>query len=449
MGKKIFTPHIISLSFLVLIILGSLLLSLPISSANGVAVSYLDALFTSTTSVCVTGLVTLPIATTWSLFGKIVIFFLIQIGGLGVITLSSYIGILLHQKFSLSENLLLKNSLNLESLSGIRQFVNKIVIGSLLIEIVGSIGYMIVFIPQYGLAGIWYSVFNSVSAFCNAGIDILGPNSLCEYINNPTINIITMLLIIVGGIGFIVWIDVYNVLKKIKNYKFKWYKYLSLQSKIVIITTFILILIGAIFFFLFEYDNFLTLGNLSLSDKIMASLFQSVTTRTAGFATLPQENFRNSSCLVSFVLMFIGGSPIGTAGGIKTVTFFILIVSAYSVLRGKEEISVFNRHINKVYLLKAITIFFASGITLFVFTILLSLSVDTDFINILYETVSATGTVGLSRNLTGSLNELGKIIIICNMFFGRIGPISLMTSFLVKRKSEKNIRNPKESIIVG
>ena len=326
------TTHMIMLSFLAVILVGSLLLSLPISSANGKAVPYLDALFTATTATCVTGLVTLPTVTTWSVFGQVIILVLIQVGGLGVITIMSAIMILLQKRMGINSRLLLQDALNLNSLSGIVRFVKRVLLGTFLVEGIGALLYMIEFVPEYGLRGIWISVFTSISAFCNAGIDIIAENSLCNYATNPLINAVTSLLIILGGIGYIVWWDMMGLGKRTAQKKHMSFRNLSLHSKIAIVTTLILIFGGGVLILLFEYDNPLTIGNLSIFDKIQVSLFQSISTRTAGFATVPQQNLTNASSILCLLLMSIGGSPVGTAGGIKTVTVAVLVVSAIATI---------------------------------------------------------------------------------------------------------------------
>ena len=448
MMKKKFslsTTQIIMLSFLVVILMGSLLLALPISSASGEPVAYLDALFTATTATCVTGLVTLPTATTWSGFGQVVILLLIQIGGLGVITIMSAVMILLHKRMGIGDRLLLQDAFNLNSLSGIIRFVKRVLLGTFLVEGLGALLYMTVFIPEFGLKGIWISIFTSISAFCNAGMDIIGETSLCNYATNPVINIVTSLLIILSGIGYIVWWDVMSLANK----KHRGFRHLSLHSKIAIATTMILILGGGFLIFLFEYDNPLTIGNLSLFDKIQVSLFQSVTTRTAGFATVPQQDLTNASSILCLLLMFIGGSPVGTAGGIKTVTFAVLAVSALATIQSKQEVSLFNRTISKQTVNKAVAVTMMSFAIMFTSTILLSAVTHADALDVLYETVSATATVGLSRDLTPYLNGAGKAIIICTMYLGRVGPISLALALNSNKKHQNIIKNPIEDISVG
>jgi len=439
------TTQIIMLSFLIVILMGSLLLSLPISTADGEAVSYMDALFTATTATCVTGLVTLPTATTWSIFGQVVILLLIQVGGLGVITLMSAVMILLNRRMGISDRLLLQDALNLNSLSGIVRFVKRVLLGTFLVEGAGALLYMTVFVPEFGPRGIWISLFTSISAFCNAGIDIIAENSLCSYATNPIINLVTGLLIILSGIGYIVWWDVL----RLANQKHRRLRHLSLHSKIAITTTLILIFGGGILIFLFEHNNPLTLGSLSLFDQIQISLFQSVTTRTAGFATIPQEYLTNPSAILCLLLMFIGGSPVGTAGGIKTVTFAVLVVSALATIQNKQEVTLFHRTISKQTVNKAVAVTMMSFSILFTSAILLSAVTDAGVLDIFFETVSATATVGLSRDLTPSLNTAGKAIIIGTMYLGRVGPISLALALNSGKKYKNIIKNPTEEISVG
>ena len=437
------------LSFLGLILLGSLLLWLPISAADGKPAPYLDALFTATTATCVTGLVTLPTFSTWSIFGQITILILIQIGGLGVVTTVSAVMILLHKRMGIGNRLLLQDAFNLNSLSGVVRFVKRVMVGTFLVEGVGALCYMFVFVPEFGAKGIWISLFTAISAFCNAGIDIIGPNSLCDYATNPIINTVTILLIILSGIGYLVWWDVLQTVKKAAGKHRRIFRNLTLHSKISITTTLILVFGGGILIFLFEYHNPETIGQLSWFDKTQVALFQSVTTRTAGFASVPQENLTNASSILSLLLMFIGGSPVGTAGGIKTVTFTVLAVSALATIQNKNEVSLFHRNISKQAVNKAVAVTAMSFGILFISTLLLSAVTDADALDILYETVSATATVGLTRNLTASLTGAGKAIIIATMYLGRVGPISLALALNSSKKKTNIIKNPTEDISVG
>ena len=443
------TTQIIMLSFLCAILIGSLLLSLPISTKSGESVSYIDALFTATTATCVTGLVTLPTVTTWSVFGQVIILILIQIGGLGIITIMAGLMVALHRKIGLRDSQLISDAFNITSLSGLTSFVKKVVIGTFIVEGIGALLYMPVFIPDFGAKGIWISIFNSVSAFCNAGIDIIAENSLCNYAVNPLINIVTGILVMLGGLGYIVWWDILRVLKDSKTLKWKCFKKLTLHSKIVLAATAVLIVGGAGVIFILEYNNPLTLKDCSLFDKLQISFFQSITTRTAGFATIPQENLTNATAIVCLLLMFIGGSPVGTAGGIKTVTMVVLLATAYSTIRNKNEVTLFNRSLSRQITRKAVAVTGMSFVIMFLSTVFLAVAVDASALDIIYETVSATATVGLTRNLTPFLNTWGKIIIIATMYFGRIGPISLAVAFQSKKESVNNIKNPTEEISVG
>lgn len=443
------TTQMIMLSFLIAVFLGSVLLVLPISSANGKAVPYIDALFTATTSICVTGLVTLPTVSAWSFFGQVVILFLIQIGGLGIITIMSGVMISLHQRVGMKDRMLIQDAFNLNTLSGMVRFIKKVLIGTFLVEGIGALLYMTVFVPEYGVRGVWISLFNAISAFCNAGIDILSENSLCDYALNPMINIVTNLLIILGGIGYIVWWDVIKVLKDLRKKKLRCFSGLTLHSKIALSVTLILIFGGALVFFVFEYHNPLTMKDYSLFDKLQLSMFQSVTTRTAGFATIPQQNLTNASAIFSLLLMFIGGSPVGTAGGIKTVTIAVLVCAAFATVKNQEEVVLFHRTISKQAIRKAVAVVCISFIIMFTSTLLLAAVTDADALDLVYETVSATATVGLTRNLTPLLNLWGKLIVIVTMYLGRVGPISLVIAFSAKKEKINAIKNPVEEISVG
>ena len=450
--KKKFAPsttQVILLSFLVTILAGSALLALPISSATGEAVPYPDALFMATTSTCVTGLVTLPTVSAWSVFGQVVILLLIQIGGLGIITVMSGLMLLLNRKMGIGDRLLIQDAFNLNTMSGLAKFVKNVLFGTLLIEGTGAVLYMLVFVPEFGARGIWISVFNSVSAFCNAGIDVIAENSLCSYATDPLINAVTSALIILGGLGYIVWWDVLRVVKSRSQKNRRIFRYLTLHSKIAITFTAGLILVGAILIFIFEYANPKTIGDMSLFDKIQVSLFQSITTRTAGFASVPQENLTNASTAVSIILMLVGGSPVGTAGGMKTVTVAVLVCSAFATIRNKNSATLFGRRISEESIKKAVAVTVAFLTICSASTILLMATSDASAIDAVYEAVSATATVGLSRNFTATLNTLGKLIIIVTMYFGRVGPISLAVALGSKNESQNVISEPTENMSIG
>lgn len=444
------TTHMILISFLLVILLGSALLTLPISSATGEAVPYVDALFTATSATCVTGLVTLPTVSTWSFFGQVVILLLIQVGGLGIITVMAGLMQLFKRRMGLGDRLLLQDAFNLNTLSGLAAFVKKVIVGTLLVEAVGALCYMTVFVPDFGARGIWISVFNAVSAFCNAGMDVLAENSLCDYATNPVVGATTCSLIIAGGIGYVVWFDLLdNGRQTFRRPRLRFLSRLTLHSKLALTATALLILVGALGVMIFEYNNPATLGELGFFDKLQVALFQSITTRTAGFATVPQENLTDSSALICMLLMFVGGSPVGTAGGVKTVTVAVLFAAALATVRNRNEVTLFHRRISGDVILKSVAVVGTSFAIVSISTLLLAAVTDRPLLDVVYETVSATATVGLSRNLTGYLNLWGKVILIFTMYFGRIGPISLAVAFSIKREYQNSVKNPTEAISVG
>lgn len=445
--------RILALGFAAAILIGTVLLYLPISTAKGETTSLVDALFTATTSICVTGLVTVPTFSHWSLFGQAVILCLIQLGGLGVVTCSMIAFLIIRKKLTLRSRRLIQESYNLDNLSGMAILVRRVVFGTLLVESVGAVFYMFQFVPEYGARGIWISVFNSVSAFCNAGIDIIGPDSLRPYVTNPLVNFTTILLIITAGIGFIVWWDLKKVILDICHHRIRirqfWSK-LQFHTKIVIFTTLVLIFGGALLIFLFEYHNPDTIGNMDLGDKIMASLFQSVTTRTAGFETIAQNRFRDSAGIISMLMMFVGGSPMGTAGGVKTTTIAVLVLTTISYFRGKKNTDVFQRQISEDNRRTATVVVMTMVGFLFALIILLSAVSGFSYLDVSYEVTSAIATVGLTRGITADLPFAGKLIIIFTMYIGRIGPITMATA--VARRSKEastSIERPEKRIIIG
>lgn len=445
------TTRIIALGFLGAILVGALLLMLPVSSASGSMTNPVDALFTSTTSVCVTGLVTVPTYSHWSVFGQIVIALLAQIGGLGVITFTMMFLIALRKRIGLRERLLIQDAYNLDTIQGMVILVKKVIKGTLIVEGTGALLYMTVFVPEFGAIGIWKSIFNSVSAFCNAGMDVLGPDSLERYVANPVVNITTMLLIILGGIGFPVWWNILDMIRQGRKKYCDWptaLRHLRLHTKLVLSVTAVLIFAGAAAVFILEFANDQTIGNLPLWQKIQASFFQSVTTRTAGFATISQTGLHKSTALICCMLMFIGGSPSGTAGGVKTTTMIILIMTVWSIIRGRKETEMFGRKISDNIVRRALSIFMVSFVVMLAAVTALAVVQPGSFLDCLYETISAIATVGLTRDFTTSLNLAGKIIIIITMYIGRIGPISLALFFNSKRFVNL-VSYPEERVSVG
>lgn len=452
---KLNTAQIIALGFAGVIFIGGIILFLPCCAAEGVTTSFSDAMFTAATCVCVTGLVTVVTAAHWSIAGKVVILLLIQIGGIGLIALGSIIFITLHKKISMRNRRMIQESYNLDQMSGLVKIVKRVVFCVFAGEAIGAVFYAFRFVPAFGWAeGLAQSVFTAVSAFCNAGMDILGENSLISYAGDPLVNFTTMGLIIASGLGFTVWWDVGDKLKKVFTRKMplhRMFKTLRLHSKIVLATTLILVFGGTLLIFLFEYNNPASMGNMPLGTKLMASAFQSVTTRTAGFLTVDQADLSGASVLLCLLLMFVGGSPMGTAGGVKTTTLAVLVLSIAANLRGKKDVEVFGRKIRGSYVRSAIVVAGMGVITLFSLTMLLCAAMPgVDLVDALYEMTSAVGTVGLTRGLTPNLNTAGKWIVILTMYLGRIGPLTLGMAVVSRaRKRPENTHLAEEDIMIG
>lgn len=442
------------MGFLTVIFLGGVFLYLPVSNTRPIA--FIDALFTSVTSVCVTGLVTIVPASQFTLFGKIVLLLLIQIGGLGVIACAALFFILLRRKITLKERVMLQESYSAQKLGGIVGMVKRVIAGTLLVEGSGAALYAFQFVPEYGvLRGMWYSVFHAVSAFCNAGIDILGDKSLADYAVNPIINITTMLLIILSGIGFTVWFDVLENGRKVIGREVPgrwWFTRLHLHSKLAVIMTLILIISGTVFVFCAEYRNPQTLGDMNTGQKLMAAMFQSVTTRTAGFAAVSQGALHEESKLFCAILMFIGGSPGGTAGGVKTTTIAMLFLACLTFVRGGNDTECMGRRISVANFRTGFCVVMVAFTTFIIGTITI-LIIEPDsisLINVIYETASAIGTVGLTADLTPHLSRASQIILMIMMYIGRLGPLSLVLTFAGKTHPRDKVRSlPKEQIMVG
>ena len=438
---KMTTTRIIVLGFLIGILLGAFLLWLPVSSKAGQDISFVDALFVATTSLCVTGLTPVVMAEQWNYFGQTVILFLMQFGGLGVITFTTTVLLMLGKRITLKERMLIQDSYNLDSIAGVVKLTKRIIKGTLLVEACGAVMYAFVFIPQYGIAdGLWKSVFHAVSAFCNAGLDLVGSSSLAVYRTNVLMNLTTMLLIIFGGLGFPVWWDVLDALRRARRKEILWRDVLAklnVHSKLVLVMTTALVFGGGFLIFLFEYKNPETIGDLAFGNKVMAALFESVTLRTAGFQTIPQENLTEASTLLALMLMFIGGSPSGTAGGVKTVTMVILVLSMLAAVRGTDEVRAFRRKISDNYVRRAVAVIVVFFVALMAVTMALSITENGSFLDILFEATSATATVGLTRGFTGSLTVAGKWVIIMAMYLGRLGPITMALAFNAKKYEGK------------
>lgn len=448
------TMKILAVGFLSVIFLGAVFLWLPVS--NEKSISFLDALFTSTSSVCVTGLVTIVPKYQFTITGKVILLILIQIGGLGVIACITAFFMLLKRKITVKERVVIQEAYNMNSLGGLVGLVRKILIGTVVVEGIGAVFYAIQFIRDYGVAkGIWYGIFHSISAFCNAGIDILGDDSLARYATDPLINIITMLLIILGGIGFTVWYDVIDNGKKIWHREIPgkcWFTRLKLHSKIAIITTGFLLIAGTVLNFALEYHNPATIGHLNTGQKLMVSAFQAVTTRTAGFSTFQQSGMYEETGFLNIILMFIGGSPGGTAGGLKTTTFALLFLAFHTMLRGGHDIECFRRKVNeKNFHVAFVTIMLALAIYITGTTFVAVIEPDTiSFQRIMYETASAMATVGLSQDLTTHLRTGSKIVLMIMMYIGRVGPMTIALLFAGKVNLKEKMRTlPTEKIMIG
>lgn len=447
------TTQVIAIGFISAIIIGAILLALPISSASGTPTPFIDSLFTSTTSVCVTGLVVVNTFEHWSLFGQIVILILIQCGGLGIITFTTLLMLIFRRKVTLKDRLLLQDAYNLSTMSGLVKFTKKVFAGALSIELLGAFFYSFTFIPEFGvLKGLWISIFTSISAFCNAGIDVIGPNSLAPYLTNINVNLTTMFLIIMGGLGFIVWFDIAKTFKSVAKKELPrnaFFNRLTLHTKIVLTTTATLIILGTIIVFVFEYTNDSTIGLLSIPNKFMASMFESVTTRTAGFLTFSQKNMRATTTLFCIIFMFIGGSPVGTAGGVKTSTFALVVIAALSAIKGEEYGTAYGRRLPNRTMRKALAVILISLSFAFIGVIFLLTYNGGDLLDVMFEAVSAIGTVGLTRDYTATLGFAGKIIIIICMYAGRIGPITLPIIFTFRQSKYGLATFPREDITVG
>lgn len=446
MQKKELNPgQVLVLGFASVILIGAILLNLPIATQSGESVGFINAIFTATSAVCVTGLVVVDTGTYWTVFGKSVILLLIQIGGLGFMTMATSMAFLMGKRISLRSRIIMQEALNQFTISGIVRLTKYIIYTTLIIEGVGAILLGIKFVPEYGWStGVFYSVFHSISAFCNAGFDLIGHGrSLTPFVGSPLVNFTIVMLITVGGIGFSVIIDMFQRATG-KS------RMLSLHTKFVLMVSGILVLSAFILMFIFEFNNPETIGNLDLGDKALASLFHAVTPRTAGFNTLPMDKLTMPTKFLTIIHMFIGGSPGSTAGGVKTTTMGLVILLVISVITGKEDIEFSKRRFQSATVMRALAIL---GIGLFiVLTVTLFLSFTEQglsFMDIFFESISAFGTVGLSLGITSKLSLAGKIIITITMFFGRLGPLTIAMALARRQLKKPLYRYPEGRIMVG
>lgn len=435
--------QIIALGFFLMILSGTLLLMLPLSTRNGHGASFLDALFTATSASCVTGLIVQDTSLYWSGFGQAVILTMIQIGGLGFMTIATMFFLFLRKRVHLRERELLSESISVNQVGGILRLAKKILLGTFMIEGIGALFLMIRFVPRYGVRGVWLSVFHSVSAFCNGGFDLMGQytgaySSLTGLASDWLVNVVIMTLIIVGGIGFIVWDDVVT-----HKWKFKRY---HLHSKIVLFMTIILIFGGAAIFFVVERNA--TGAGLSFGEQVLAALFDSVTARTAGFNTVDTASLSDAGKLVTIALMFIGGSPGSTAGGVKTTTIMVLMLYSFSYMRKDKSISIFGRSLEEDALRKASAVFFTNLMLTLGVTVIISSIQTLPMLDLMFETFSAIGTVGMSTGLTRDLNEISRVLIIFLMYCGRVGSLSFANALAGKRKTAP-VKDAVEKITIG
>lgn len=438
--SKLNAVQVLAIGFAILIFVGGIILSLPISAVSGEYTNLLDSFFTSTSAVCVTGLITLDTGTHWSAFGQTVIIVLIEIGGLGFMSLTTFIAILLGKKITLRDRLLMQEAMNTFNIEGLVRMVQYVLGLTFLVQLFGALLLSTQFIPDFGLKkGILYSLFHSASAFCNAGFDLFGDN-LVGYANNKTVILTIAALIVIGGLGFTVWSELYN---------YKGYKKLSLHSKVVIMITAILLIGGAILMFIFEYNNPNTLKYMSFGDKLTNAFFASATTRTAGFNSVSTADMTLAGKFLTILLMFVGGSPGSTAGGIKTATFGIVVLTLISIIRGREDTEVFKKRISKELVYKAFAVLFIGfGIVVLGTLILAVTEPGFSLEYILYEVTSAFATVGLTLGLTPYLSAIGKIIIIITMYLGRVGPMTVVLA-LANRKKPSAYKYPEDKILIG
>ncbi len=443
--RELQASQVLVLGFLSVILIGAIILATPFVTQSGESIGFVNAFFTATSAVCVTGLVVVDTGSYWNYFGKTVIIILIQIGGLGFMTMASLLTIMAGKKFSLKNRMMMQESMGAYHLSGIVRLTKYAVRMTIIFEAIGAFILSFRFIPMYGRAkGIYYSIFHSISAFCNAGFDIMGTgNSLSQFVKDPLISITISMLVIIGGLGFIVVLE----LLRFKKFR-KW----TLNTKVVVVSTLLLLIIPFIVILSVEYSNPNTIGSLTIPQKVLASFFATMTPRTAGFNTIDIPSMRPPVLVITMILMFIGGSPSSTAGGVKTTTVALFMVTIFSILRGKKDVEAFGRRIPEENVKRAIAVI---GIALlFLIIIITSLSITekgASFFEVVFETLSAYGTVGLSVGLSSKLTTAGKIIMSVAMFLGRVGALTLLFAATSKLKSNQNlmISYPAERISIG
>ncbi len=454
--RKLSPAQKIALSFLFVILVGAFLLMMPFSNKNGQFLNPVDALFMATSATCVTGLGVVTVADQFNLFGQIVMMLLIQVGGLGLMTFMAIFVLLLKNRLSINEKIAMKEMLNQDRVVNMKNFLLDILRYTLFFEAIGAILVSIRMIPRYGIAdGIFKSVFLAISAFCNAGFDTLGSISLQEYVHDPLICLTVMSLIVLGGLGFAVWFDIRDKVRQVLQGKLKWRKLrhsLSFHTKIVLSVTAFLILVPGLLIMALEYNNPSTMQDFNIFEKLMSAMFESIALRTAGFTSINYAGLEPATSLLMMIVMFIGGSPGGTAGGIKTTTMAVLVVYLISSLRGKEHTVILRRNIRENVVIHAVGVFFINLVVLITGIFLLNITEQQTFLSLCFESVSALATVGSSLGITSSLTVWGRLIIIFLMYVGRIGISTFVISlirFRPNRSSANKVSYPNGNIIVG
>ncbi len=438
-------PQLITFGFAALILLGALLLMLPISSQSGEWTPFIDALFTTTSATCVTGLTTLTTAEHWNFFGQAVIIVLIEIGGLGFMSIPVVFYFISRKKISLSTRMILRDSLNMET-SGEVGLMRYILKTAFLIQFIGVLCFAVDFVPRYGWGkGLWFSLFHAISSFCNAGFDLFG-DSMVGFQRNPWVLSIVMVLIIAGGLGFLVWYDLMGLRKK---------RRMSLHSKIALTTTGFLLLFGTLGFVVTESFGSSLVESDSFVDRLFNTLFMAVTPRTAGYFSIDYFQMTHAGLILTIVLMFIGGTSGSTAGGLKTTTFGVLILKVKSIFKGREHAEFGDRTIRDTAVNRALTLFFITLTLCILATMILSVSERIPNVDqlgleyIVFEVVSAFGTVGLTMGITPHLSVVGKVVIILMMFIGRVGIMTVVFSLIKKSRQGSNFKYPEESVMIG
>lgn len=441
--NRLLSPYqTVVFSFMAVIIVGAVVLMLPVSASLGESISFTDALFTATSAVCVNGLTVVNISQKFSAFGQTVLIILVQIGGLGVMTITLWLAVLAGRQMRLGNRLLVQESLNLLTFSGVKRLLVNIGTETFVIEFIGGTIMAVQFYQEFGLRGIYLGYWHAISAFCNAGFDILGSSGIAAYITAPSVGLTLSILTIFGSLGF-------KTLEELKDrFIYKKYFRFSLNTKIVLSMTALLLIVGTVMLFLLEYSNNSTIGGLSMINKSLASFYLSVISRSSGFALINTPDLGNAALFLIMILMFIGGAPGSTAGGIKTTTFAVIVSSTFDVIRGREDVEIFKRRIDSDTIMRALALFFISSAIVVAATMYLFITEQFTFVETLFEVISAFATVGLTTGITPLLSNSGKLLIICIMFVGRVG-VATFTLSLAMQHKKVYVHHPSEKVSIG